>query len=162
MEYVDISSDIAALRDFPQRFSMSGSYLRHDRTGARFIIEADQCRWAAKGMPRDVVPEQGEALVQLYAVWKTEYWNRQTGGRGSASRCRIFVGVRGWLRRFHLDTAAGAETALVIYGMAWSGTGPSSPPPDDDPENIPAPVMMPPSSGGSPMMPIADRATVLA
>jgi hypothetical protein len=147
MAFFDMSAILAALRDRPATFSMANEALRHDPTGlsCRFVAEACLCI-DADGVPQFVDPVQAEALIELYMVWKAEYWDLLPASRGASPFSRWFHSVLSHLAGTWRWSGANRDTALSLYGQVWSGASEARG--GDDDWQPPAQRAEPPSGCG--------------
>lgn len=147
MAFFDISAILAGLRDRPAHFSMADEALRHDPTGlcCRFVAEACLC-FDADGVPHFVDPVQAEALIELYMVWKAEYWDLLAARREAGRFSRWFHRVLSPLARAWRRYGTNGDTALSLYGQVWSGANEARG--GDDDWQPPAQPTEPPSGPG--------------
>jgi hypothetical protein len=157
MAFFDISAILAALRDRPASFSMVNEALRHDPTGlsCRFVAEA--CLFFdADGVPRFVDPVQAEALIELYMVWRAEYWDLLPARRGAGRFSRWLPRVLSHLARAWRRPRANGDTALSLYGQVWSGASDARGG-DDDRKPPPQPTERSSGPGGAGAWPMRNR-----
>lgn len=99
MAYLDVSPMIAALRDTPSDFDMSGSQLRHMPSGHKVVFDAfggaaridAQCACTTLRISL----EQTRDLFAAFRQWKQDYWRGVEINRDFADHFQP-----GLLRRF--------------------------------------------------------------
>lgn len=125
MEHLDISRVLAALRDRPGEFSLTGGKLHHRPSHQTFSIGTDRRIMVESTEEREMLlvePEQSSEFANLFGVWKEEYWIPLEVKRHFPHGPRPRAGIMICLRQFlllHLQSHR--DSAVIIYGNCWAG-----------------------------------------
>jgi hypothetical protein len=151
MAYLDISPMLAAMREQPDAFSLSGGWLKHRPSHHWFKVHADghvivdaECGCAGLS----VRAEQGRQLYEALESWRAEYWVPREINRHFARHFRPTSFWRRWLRKVTpLWPQDRHDDALAIHTRASAESGLMAPERDDGPPpprpakpDVPAPA----------------------